>query len=598
MRVLMTILVLILGLAALPVSAAEDTNSEQMKQLQDQIQALKQSLDQLQLKLDEMKTEQAAIKTEQTEMKTEQADLDVKTRLDQVERKSMMDRLNLTGEIRVANDFVDGTQAAYFNGLQLQKGIVDTMFYMQTNNGGFPVFNPSDPNSIYQALSRNVAAHYSEYLLFTNQLTFDQLKSALSQFPQEQQQMLMGFLLPGTARPAQDYRNSLLYSTRLRLNTRAEISENLSFTGRLAMYKAWGDSTGVQVFNGQPNSINIDGTTTSVPNSDIVRVDRAYFDWNKIGGTGWYLSLGRRPSAGGPPTEIRDNRLRGGTPIGHVVDFQFDGATVGYIFNGDKLPGAIFRFCYGLGYESGFGSAAELKAPADRLADAQFAGFNFDLLSTDRNFLQATVLRAFNVTDGFNGLVVMPVDPVTGNPAPGPAVMRFTPSTNLGDISLGGVVLERQDGPVKWFASGAFSVTHPENVTTPFGGLMSDPFSVPESHSGGSFYGGIRYDFPGNKAQIGGEYNYGSKYWFNFTAAADDMVLSKLATRGSVFEGYLNYQLNKHLQLRVAGINYWYKYSGSGWHLGEPKELDTMPVLGFPTYQNVFDLRTWVLVKF
>lgn len=584
MRTLMIIFVLTLSLAALPFVSAQEANSDQMKQVQEQIQALKQSLEQLQQKLEEMKTEHA--------------ELDVKNRLDMVERKSMMDRLNFTGEIRVANDYLNGTQAAYFNGLQLQKGIVDTMFFMQTNNGGFPVFNSSDPNSIYQALASNVAAHYADYLLFTNQLTFDKLKNALSQFPQQQQQILMGFLLPGTARAAQDYKNSIFYSTRLRLNAKAEIADNLSFSGRLAMYKAWGDSTGVQVFNGQPNSINIDGTTASVPNSDIVRIDRAYFDWNKIGGTGWYLSLGRRPSAGGPPTEIRDNRLRGGTPLGHVVDFQFDGATIGYTFNSDKMPGAIFRFCYGLGYEAGFGNGDQLKAPADRLKDAHFAGFNFDVLSTDRTFVQATILRAFNVTDGFNGLVVMPVDPVTGNPAPGPAVMRFTPSANLGAISLGAVALERSDGPVKWFASGAFSNTSPENVTTPFGGLMSDPFSVPQSRTGESFYAGLRYDFPNNKAQIGGEYNYGSKYWFNFTAAADDMVLSKLATRGSVVEGYLNYQINKYLQIRVAGISYWYKYSGSGWHLGEPKQLDKNPVLGFPTYDQIFDLKTSILVKF
>lgn len=579
--VLMT---LILALIAVPFTFAADEATPEMKQMQKQIQSLKQTLEQLQQKLDSMQQEQK--------------DLDVKSRLDVVERKSMMDRLNFTGEIRVANDFINGNQAAYFNGLQLQKGIVDTLFYLQTNNGGFPVFNPADPQSIYNSLANNVAAHYSEYLLFTNQLTFNDLKGVLSQFSPEQQQMLMGFLMPGTAHAQQDYKNSIFYTTRLRMNVKAEIAENLSFSGRLAMYKAWGDSTGVQVFNGQANSINMDGTTTSVPNSDIVRIDRAYFDWNKIGGSGWYFSLGRRPSTGGPPTEIRENRLRGGTPLGHVVDFQFDGATVGYALDSQKLPGAIFRFCYGLGFESGFGSADQLKAPADRLKDAHFAGFNLDLLSTDRTFLQATVLRAFDVPDSFNSLVVLPVDPVTGNSIPAPVVLRFTASANLGDISLGGAVFERNEGPVKWFASSAFSKTNPENVTTPFGGLLTDPFAVPESHTGYSFYGGLRYDLNNNKTQIGGEYNYGSKYWFNFTHAADDIILSKLATRGSVFEAYVNHQFNRFVQLRVSGIQYWYKYSGSGWHVGEPKDLDTMPVLGFPTYKDIFNLRTSMLVKF
>ena len=88
----------------------------------------------------------------------------------------------------------------------------------------------------------------------------------------------------------------------------AEVAENVKFTGRLSMYKAFGDSTGVQVFNGQSNSFDIDGNTVGVPNSDILRVERAYFDWTNIGGTDLYLSIGRRPSTGGPPMHLRDGR--------------------------------------------------------------------------------------------------------------------------------------------------------------------------------------------------------------------------------------------------------------------------------------------------
>jgi hypothetical protein len=69
-----------------------------------------------------------------------------------------------------------------------------------------------------------------------------------------------------------------------------------------------------------------------------------------------------------------------------------------------------------------------LKAPADRMKDVHFGGLNLDLFSTDRTFLQGTVLRAWNVTDGFNSVVVMPADPLTGEQAPAPAVLRFTPS--------------------------------------------------------------------------------------------------------------------------------------------------------------------------
>jgi hypothetical protein len=278
-----------------------------------------------------------------------------------------------------------------------------------------------------------------------------------------------------------------------------------------------------------------------------------------------------------------------------VVDYQFDGVTVGYSF-GEKMKNAIWRFCYGLGYESGFGSGDQLKAPADRLKDVHFGGINMDLISTDNTFIQATALRAMRVTDGFNSLVVMPIDPVTGNAAPGPAVMRFTPSSNIGDIDLAALALERTDGPVKAFASVAGMWSHPQNITTPFGGLLADPFSTPESHDAWSVYAGVRYDF--GTTQLGGEFNRGSKYWFNFTHAADEILLSKLATRGNVYELYVNQQIGKYGQLRIAGLQYDYEYSGSGWHLGEPKKLDDTPMLGFPTYKDMFNLRVAFGVRF
>lgn len=550
------------------------------------------ALEAMEARIAELERELAALRA-QLQEREEDAE-----RLDALEKKAALDRLNITGEIRIASDTLHGTQAGHFNGLQLQKGIVDSMFYMQTNRGAFPMpSNPNDPQSIYQTLNGNVAAHYSDYLLFTSQLSFNDLKAAMGTFPAAQQQALMQMLMPATWQARQDYQNDILYTTRLRLNLRTELTEKVSFSGRLAMYKAWGDSSGVQVFNGEPTSINIDGTTVGVPNSDIVRVDRAYFDWNSIGGSGLYFSLGRRPSSGGPPTEIREGRLRAGTPLGHVVDYQFDGVTVGYAFK-EKMPGAIWRFCYGLGYESGFGSGEQLRAPADRLKDVHFGGVNMDLYSSDRVFVQATALRAWNVTDGFNSLVVMPADPVTGNPAPGPAVMRFTPSSNLGDIDLAGLAVETTHNRLKAFASLAGMKTHPQNITTPFGGLLSDPFSTPESQTAWSVYTGVRFDLPNGKTQIGGEFNRGSQYWFNFTHSADEILLSKLATRGNVYEAYLNQQFGKIAQLRISGIQYNYEYSGSGWHMGAPKKLDESPLLGFPTYGDVFNLRVALSVRF
>ncbi len=604
-------------LAARPAAASDD---EAVKKLVQQIEQLRAqinmpvvvestptvtgaakaaaTMEALEARIEELEGELAELRAKD-ESREEKATVDAE-RLDAVEKKAALDRLNLTGEIRIAADTLNGTQAAHFDGMALQKGVVDSMFYMQTNGGAFPIpANPSDPLAVYRLLQSNVDAHYADYMRFTGGLTFNDLKTAMGSFPAAQQQALMQLLMPGTYMAQQDYKNNILYTTRLRVNVRTDISEHMNFGGRLAMYKVWGDSTGVQVFNGQPTSINVDGTTIGVPNSDIVRVDRAYFDWNDIGNSGVYFSLGRRPSSGGPPTEIREGRLRGGTPLGHVVDYQFDGITAGYVFK-QWMPGAIWRFCYGLGYESGFGSADQLQSPADRLKDAHFGGFNLDLYSSDRMFVQGTALRAWNVTDGFNSLVVMPVDPLTGNAAAGPAAMRFTPSANLGNIDLAALAVERTVGPIQMFGSLAGMKTHPENVTTVFGGLLSDPFSTPVSRDAWSVYTGARYDLPNGKTQIGAEFNRGSRYWFNFTQSADDIILSKLATRGNVYEAYFIQQIGRMASARVGAMQYNYDYSGSGWHMGEPKKLtdSNAPLLGFPTYKDMFTLRASMTVRF
>jgi hypothetical protein len=200
--------------------------------------------------------------------------------------------------------------------------------------------------------------------------------------------------------------------------------------------------------------------------------------------------------------------------------------------------------------------------------------------------VQTTVARAFNLTDGFNGLIVLPNNPLTGQPVGAPVVMRFTPSANLGDMDIAGLLVQRKDGPFDWFANVNYVKSHPNGVTTPFGGLYSDPFEPPTEHSGTMFYLGGRYTFADDKTLLGLEYNHGSQYWFNFTPAQDDIIGPKTNTRGSVVEAYLIHRIAKKFIVKLDYINYSYDYTGSGWHLGAPKKIDSTPIMGFPTYDK------------
>jgi len=235
---------------------------------------------------------------------------EVKTKIEDLEKRvaaaevhQAQDRVKFTGDYRFEMHSIWGNVPSHFDGMSLQNLVVKTMF-------ATPILGRS-PQSIAE-INNTVSANYANYLQFTDNLTFSQLKQAMGSFPPEMQQQLFGMLMPATYTPAYANNNSVLYTNRLRLKLDAKVADNVSFTGRLSMYKVFGDSTGVQVFNGQSNSFNIDGTTTGVPNSDQLRVDRAYFSWNEIGGSKL------RPAAIDFRTadELPPGRAAGGHPFG------------------------------------------------------------------------------------------------------------------------------------------------------------------------------------------------------------------------------------------------------------------------------------------
>ena len=602
MRRLFAVLsILLLATGVWAQSSPQDSNAqlrEELEQLKKTVAALEQKLA-TQEKAQQQNATQSD-KKETVDAKELQATVkDIDERVRETERKGLTDRLNWSGDYRFQAHTIRGTVPAHYDGMALQNLVVRTLWIMSpTSQGGLGIaFNPAmlqqmTPAQFKGFLEGQVAANYGSYQYFTNNLTFDQLKGAMAQFPASMQQQLMGYLMqaPGVAVGKYSADNDILYTNRLRLRFNTKIADNLSVDARLSMYKVFGDSTGVQVFNGQPNTLAIDGATTRVPSGDMIRVERAYFNWTDIGGSKLYFSIGRRPSTDGPPLNFRQDEPRGGTPMGSLFDYQYDGMTLGYHLTSKTT----LRACYGVGYSSGFGNGNLLKTPGDRLKDVHLMGVMSDLYDSDKTFVQALFAHAWNVTDGFNGQMVLPNNPVTGDVVGAPVIMRFTPSANLGGINLYGLVAQRTFGPVDMFVSGNWVSLRPNGITTPFGGLGADPFDVPTNHEGQMVYAGIRYSFPQNdgKTKIGFEFNHGSKYWFNFANAEDDIVMPKTQTRGEAYETYLTHRINDHFVFKADFTRYNYTWSGSGWHLGAPKRLDSMPLLGFPTYDvaNVFTI--------
>ena len=405
--------------------------------------------------------------------------------------------------------------------------------------------------------------------------------------------------LGGGAVPVEKYdiNNDLLYTSRLRLSMKANIYKNMNFSGRLTMYKNWGDSVGTNVLDSW-DAFTMDGTDGGSPSGDWLRVERAYFNWKHIADTGFYLSVGRRPSTYGSPTNIRENTPRGGTPTGHLVNFNFDGLTIGYHAEAlTGLEGSAIRFCYGQGFESEWGNGTLFNNNSN-LEDTHLGGFNIDVLNNDAWLVQVTLFRAMDVVDGFKGTFAFPsqfvnlfTDSIAQDTALFPNInfiTRYTPSTVIGDINLIGTnaTYTTMDGMI-FFGSIGMTQLEPNGKAGMFGGMGTDAvFNVDadgnitgiqgaendDTQEGYGIYVGMQIPAPMGK--FGLEYNYGSEYWTPFTQAQDDVVGSKLATRGHAAEAYYIFDINRHAFIKIGGIFYDYEYTGSGSPVGKPQKVD------------------------
>ncbi len=434
-----------------------------------------------------------------------------------------------------------------------------------------------------------------------------------------------GMEAAGMVPPVEKYDpdNNIIYTNKFRLNMKAILNPHVNFAGRLAAYKVFGDSTGVKFNQGSLGDVTFDGTTSSLPNGDTIRLERAYLVYESDIGdnVNWHLSLGRRPSTEGPPLEYGNYDLVGGSPMAQIINWQFDGASLGFNF-GDAIgvPGASFKLCYGVGFENDYGNSTTLGYNGSDLTDVHLFGFISNLYNNETTRLMLNYAHAWDVTDGFTGLTVMPFIPSI-NPDgtysftqnSGGFISRMEPSTNIGDWDAATLLLSSNievdtgsdNEGIDWFINGAWSHTNPSQVSkNPFYeimgmGLLSSNGKLKE-RDGYSIYAGTLLPMP-FKGRLGLEYNWGSKYWFNFTGAEDSLIGSKLAARGQVYEAYYIQPIYNHNFFAKIGSQYYnYEYTGSGNPLGEPVKINEMTALDAlnPVADKVWNYYASVTFRF
>jgi hypothetical protein len=385
--------------------------------------------------------------------------------------------------------------------------------------------------------------------------------------------------------PGQTVKDNSLYTNRFGLNINAKATQDVSVTARLLMYKVAGaeDDSAINGSGGTgpffaDRAGLFDGTIGHVPGDNRLAVDRVYATWKNIADQPIWFSIGRRPSTGGIPSHLRQNNEKpgnSGVPA-LLVDYAFDGVTLGYAPDIDALPGAYAKFCYGRGFQNSITTDI-----GNGLHNTDMIGVNVTPYDTDLLKAEFQYNRGMNI---FNTPVLL-TGPFQGS----------TPAKDLGDIdwygvSLLGKVKNVGIGHFNWFVDGAASVTHPNGKTVDiqtanFGTMDSGAgllfTGAPKSKTGWAVYVGGRYDIEKTGTKLGFEYNHGSRDWITFAPAADDMWTAKVGTRGNVYEGYIIQELklkpiSSYLSktfFRIGYQFYDFDYSGSNNWVGGPVKI-------------------------
>jgi len=592
---------LILGLAVPVVARAADDD------LARRIEALSREIEQLRSQV--QANDQKVKAVEAARGQADAASVaELKSEVQRLESKSLGKWLTIGGDFKYRLDSLRGetktftdVNATFQNAQQKLQG--DFFANPSTAPGSSSFFGAPAAGSMSTAGALSALAQFSQAMGAVK--TLDQARAFLGT-PQNQGlvQGLGGF---AATIPAYKPKNSSIQTITAGIDANAKVMKDVSFTGRLLMEKTFGsqdlsalNNTGAAPFFADRVGV-FDGTLAHVPSTSLAAVDRAYGTWSNIGDRDMWFSVGRRPTTGGASSHLRANNPSpgvGGVPS-LLIDYAFDGMTLGYAPDIDGFPGAFAKLCYGRGFESGFRNT-----PANSIKDTDMIGISVVPIDTDKIRAWLQVNHASNIFDA----------PTMSNTYFGNTV----PRTNLGNIDWYGAGVMRTfkgvgPGNLSLFADAAVSVTHPnQNVSSQFGfqGLLTGGFFQPEAaknKTGNAIAVGLRYDLP-SKTKLGFEFNRGSKNWITFAPAAEDMWTSKAGVRGNVYEAYVIQEVGNtpiassksNAFFKVGARYYDIKYTGSNNWVGAPVKISDVAgqMMTLTPLSKAYDLYATFEVKF
>jgi len=364
-----------------------------------------------------------------------------------------------------------------------------------------------------------------------------------------------------------DYSNVNKWDMQLRLGMESHINEKTKFTGRLVMTKAWANSTPMM-------QENLDSVQGRAYGTTSLFVERAYVDYKitpKI-----IATVGRQPSSDGPGLSLKYDTPRKSTYPALLFNGQADGVVLTY----KASKTFTTRLAYGKGYQWDdrmYGFNAYNPGIKDTNVYGFFMEGKIKSSALGRNLWVFSLVRTTN-------LITNPFDP---NPAT---------NKSLGGYNHVGLYFENYHpfgSKIDYFISLAYAKPDSNGNTGMYDfngdGVAETPVKLLKDE-GYAYDIGIRYDVQ-NNFKIGYELNYGSKYWFSFSANLTDPI-NKLATRGNVNDFYIIYNMDLFQLIRLGYTYVNYNYSGSGMYFapndGEPSKVNDYYRLFYATYDVRF----------
>lgn len=362
--------------------------------------------------------------------------------------------------------------------------------------------------------------------------------------------------------PEQKYSAHNKWGMELHLNMNAPINDYTKFYGRLSMAKNYGmmDTNGVH----QP--LDIDAGRDLRSSGQSLYVTRAYVDLflsKEIVAT-----LGRQPGTDGPGSNLRNNALRQATYPALLFNTLGDAAVINYKPRFLRQLQFVVRGAYGKIYQ------------ADSQGVVRDWTSKQDALDSDLYYASMEI-QPYLGSLGKNSLIMLSYARLSNLALEVPTNMQGTTPIdykvqNLGDTDLANLHFESYQAfglPLNYFVSGSFMkgsgarvVKTPDTLIEPLKTILLGQLKFNEE-TAFAVHAGLRYDFH-RYFKLGGEYFYGSQYWYTVTRASFNDPLNIRATRGQAFDVYVITQLDRNQFFRLSYTHIQNKWNNRGLPFG------------------------------